>query len=196
MQHNSIQTLMAAVPKASLRLGNVGGDKPGILADDQPICRLKEGPVGAAYGALIVGAVNALPHLLTSAQQPAKSQAMDSLLRDQVVQRISSVLAMRPGGKKTQASIWAKLIWTSVETCLAENLNPAGNTEPGLTSTVGGITYPSETVQSARLSAVMEFSCMLLAACEGSQDSALPDMEQLVSEWARSHNALPPTADD
>ncbi|WP_219096187.1 hypothetical protein [Pseudomonas sp. UMAB-40] len=191
MPHNKISSLMRAVPNASLQLGSVGGDKPGILSGNQPICRLKEGPEGEAYGALIVGAVNALPQLLAAPQRSAKGQCVDGMLRDQVVQRISNVLAMRPGGKKTQTSIWAKLIWTTVESCLAENLDPSGG---DAASAVANLTVVPETIQSARYSAVLEFSAMLLAACETQHESGMPDFEPVISEWVQTLNTHPKTA--
>lgn len=190
MTHAAIQQLINAVPSASLRLGTVAGDKPGIYAGDSAICRVKEGPVGDAYGALIVGAINALPQLLATPQRSAKAQPMDSLLREQVVQRITNVLAMRPGAQNKQSTIWAKLIWTTVETCLADNLKPDGSPEDCATA-IANVAYEPETVQSARLAAVLEFSAMMMTACEGTADSELPNMELVISEWSRMCNTIP-----
>jgi hypothetical protein len=186
MPNNTIQCLIDAVPSASLRLGKVMGDKPGIFADDDPICRVKEGPVGAAYAALIVGAVNALPRLLAPPEQPDRGQSIDIHLRDHVIQRISGVLSMRPGTKKNQTSIWAKLIWTTVETALAENLRP--NLPDGERSIPGNIAFDCETIQSARLEAVLEFSALVMSAFEPRGETDTLDLESLIRDWANLCN--------
>lgn len=188
MPNNSVQRLIDAVPSASLRLGIVGSDKPGIFAGDDPICRVKEGPVGAAYAALIVGAVNALPNLLSTPERPARGQNIDAHLRDLVIQRISGVLSMRPGTKRNQTSIWAKLIWTTVETVLSDNLGP--NSLDGEKPLPGNITFERETIQSARLSAVMEFSVLVMSALEPQGEAGAVDLEPVIQGWVQSYNAL------
>ncbi|MGO4801010.1 hypothetical protein ACEN2T_17170 [Pseudomonas sp. W22_MBD1_FP4] len=187
MQNDAIKRLIEAVPSASLRLGMIRGDKPGVFAGDEPICRVKEGSEGAAYAALIVGAVNALPQLLASSERPDRGQRIDANLRDLVAQRISGVLSMRPGTKKNQMSIWAKLIWTTVETVLAENLRP--DLPGGECLIPSDVAFERETIHSARLAAVLEFSAMVMCACAPTEGLEAQDLESVIQDWVKSCNA-------
>ncbi len=44
-----LSSLLAQVPTKTLHLGQVAGDKPGILAGDMPICRVRVSPDGEKY---------------------------------------------------------------------------------------------------------------------------------------------------
>ncbi|MDH0959075.1 hypothetical protein N5C54_14930 [Pseudomonas chengduensis] len=170
----------------------VSGDKPGIQAGDQPVCRVRETPDGAAYAALIVEGINALPNLLAAlesapapATAPVEALPADNPMRQQVEAKIAQTLTMLPGFKPAITATWAKLIFAAVEPWLAggrESLSSASSEPtPTLSST------PPDQAQS-RLDAVADF-CAYMLAQEGAGDR--PNeyaLERWANDWNKTRN--------
>lgn len=188
-----LQALLDQVPAHTLRAGQVAGDKPGLLAGDAPVCRLREGTEGAAYGALIIGAVNALPGLLKALQEPAEAAGAaivqaneDDPLRQQIESTITQTLHLLPGFKVGASATWAKLIYAAVEPWLSGGREvlaaaPAPVTQHQQPQNVDG-------QQQARLDAVMDFCTYMLAKDDSETRPNEYALEQLVNDWDKAHN--------
>lgn len=190
-----LQALLEQVPVQTLRAGQVAGDKPGIVAGDVQICRLREGDGGAAYGALIVESVNALPALLKALQASAGAVTTDhvdenSPIRQQVESAITRTLHMLPGFKVAASSTWAKLIFAAVEPWLS------GGREVLTAAPAEAIQRPaankSDSLQQARLDAVADFCTFMLAKADTETRPNEYALEQLVNDWDRTHNSAQP----
>lgn len=202
MGHNALvshlQALLEQVPSQPLRAGQVAGDKPGLLSGDAPVCRLREGAEGAAYGALMIGAVNALPDLLKALQAsvgaagaaPAGQADENSPLRQQVESTITQTLHMLPGFKVGASATWAKLIYAAVEPWLSggREVLAAAPTQtvqrPAAQSTDG--------LKQARLDAVADFCTFMLAKADTETRPNEYALEQLVNDWDKTHNGAQP----
>lgn len=192
-----LSTLLAQVPTKTLTLGQVAGDRPGILAGEMPVCRVRESPEGARYAELITEAVNALPYLLSIATAPqegsATQAAAESPLRQQVEGKITETLQLLPGFKASATVTWAKLLYAAMEpwlvggrealTTAAPAIEPLQRTQPARSA---------DGEKQNRLDAVMEFCNFMLAQEDG---ETLPNehaLQQWVTAWDKAHNgALP-----
>ncbi|MDU4254507.1 hypothetical protein [Pseudomonas sp.] len=192
----NLEALLAAVGNRQLHVGQVAGDKPGILAGDIAVCRLREGPEGAQYAALIVGAVNALPAILNALQAPTEalagpSAAEDSPLRQQIEAKLTETLQLLPGFKAGAIGVWPKLLYAAVEPWLAGGRD-ALTAEPAPVQQRQQPARSAGGEKQARLDAVMEFCHFMLAeADEDSRPNELA-LEKWVADWDKAHNgALP-----
>jgi hypothetical protein len=189
MNNTHLKGLLAGVPSAELRAGKVGGDKPGLLAGEAPVCRLPEGPMGEAYGALLIAAVNALPALIkaTEGQTGAvqSTPPYTKVMRERIEQQISMVLGMRPGAKASN-SIWSRLIWTTIEPYLVA---PVAAQEAG--SALQAAHEPhAERIRKERQDAVMQFTCFLTAQLGTTPIEGEADVAQLFERWESAHNSI------
>ncbi|MBF6615561.1 MAG: hypothetical protein ITG07_02430 [Candidimonas sp.] len=187
-----LQTLLEQVPSATLRSGQVAGDKPGILADELPVCRMREGAEGAAYAALIIETVNALPSLLKTLEQAAEPEPMsnggaagddESPLRQQVETKIMQTLTLLPGFKQSMTATWAKLIYAAVEPWLIggrEVLSVVPQPEPAPRQ------QQSQGDAQVRLDAVTEFCSYMLAQEDAESRPNEYALEQWVNDWAKA----------
>lgn len=190
MNNTLLKGLLAGVPSTVLRAGKVGGDKPGLLAGETPVCRLPEGPMGEAYGALLIAAVNALPALIKASEgQTGADQSAGQytkLMRERIEQQISMVLGMRPGAKNSN-SIWSRLIWTTIEPFL---LAPAAIQSDDNAS--GADSEPhAERIRKERQDAVLQFTCFLTAQLGTTPIEGEADVTKLFERWEAAHNAEP-----
>ena len=188
MNIDNLKRLLSSVPSTVLRAGNVMGDKPGLLAGETPVCRLPEGAVGEAYGALMVAAVNALPALIKSnvpqgdaPQVAAPNYSKD--LRERIEQQISMVLGMRPGAKGSN-SIWSRLIWTNIEPHLV-GPSPAPSAN-GLSETP--VDVHAERIRNERRDAVLQFTCFITAQLGSTPIEGEADVTTLFERWESAHN--------
>lgn len=190
MINTQLKELLAAVPSTRLRAGKVGGDKPGLLAGDVPVCRLPEGATGEAYGALLVAAVNALPALIKASDgQAGADQGANQytkIERDRIEQQISIVLGMRPGAKGSN-SIWSRLIWTTIEPFLAPPPVPA---QEGYAA-IAPVQLHSERIRKERHDAVLQFACFITAQLATMPVQAEADVTSLFERWENEHNVEP-----
>lgn len=190
-----LQSLYDQLPVKTLHTGRVAGDKPGVLANDIQVCRLRDNPAGELYGEVFVEAINALPSLLKLQHAPEQSAGAaqepkadeNSPLRQQVESAITQTLSMLPGFKAATSALSAKLIFAAVEPWLAggrEAISAApAPIAPQPTAKAG------DDLQQARLDAVMDFCTFMLAKGEG---ESLPNeyaLEQLVNDWDKAHNS-------
>lgn len=179
-----LKGLLASVPSADLHAGSVMGDKPGLLAGVTPVCRLPDGPVGEAYGALMLEAVNSLPALIQATEQRAGSSQGEPSpyskdVRDRIEQQISTVLGMRPGAKGSN-SIWSRLIWTNIEPHLVVPL-------PVL---VDDCPDPSAgRIRKERSDAVLQFTCFMIAQLGTAPFESESDIAKLFERWETAHNS-------
>lgn len=188
MNNTYLKGLLAAVPSTMLRAGKVGGDKPGLLAGDSPVCRLPEGPTGEAYGALLVAAVNALPALIKVSEGQAADQSANQytkIERDRIEQQISMVLGMRPGAKGSN-SIWSRLIWTTIEPYLVPI--PAAAQE-GDNALSGSTELHAERIRKERHDAVLQYTCFITAQLATTPIEGEADVTKLFERWENEHNA-------
>lgn len=196
MNHHShasfvhLQTLLEQVPSATLSSGQVAGDKPGILAGELPVCRMREGAEGAAYAALIIEAVNALPTLLKTLERAADPAPVSggaagdegSPLRQQVEAKITQTLTLLPGFKQSMTATWAKLIYAAVEPWLIggrEVLSAVPQSEPAPRQ------QQSQGDAQARLDAVTNFCSYMLAQEDSESRPNEYALEQWVNDWAK-----------
>jgi hypothetical protein len=189
MNIEKLKGLLAAVPSAELRSGHVLGDKPGILAGVSPVCRLPEGPVGEAYGALMVEAVNALPALIQASELSAGSpegepSPYSKELRERIEQQISTVLGMRPGAKGSN-SIWSRLIWTNIEPHL---VGPLPAMDESALSADGNLAPLAERIRKERSEAVLQFTCFMTAHLGTMPIEGEADVTKLFERWEVAHN--------
>lgn len=185
MNTTQLKGLLAGVPSAELRAGKVGGDKPGLLAGETPVCRLPEGPMGEAYAALIIAAVNALPALIKASEGQAgvaTGSQYTNLMRDRIEQQISMVLGMRPGAKGSN-SIWSRLIWTTIEPYLVA---PGAQTEDAPQS---AHEPHAERFRKERQNAVLQFTCFLTAQLVATPIEGESDVTRLFERWENEHNS-------
>lgn len=191
-----LQALLGKVPSSQLHAGQVAGDKPGILAGDMPVCRMRETAEGALYATLIVEGINALPQLLNALETPAQAAGAapadeDSPLRQQIEGKISETLQMLPGFKAATTGVWAKLLYAAVEPWLAggrEVLVVESAPVPQRQQEARG----ADGEKQARLDAVTEFCNYMLGQGEGESMPNEHALEQLVTDWDKAHNgALP-----
>ncbi|CAM5366820.1 hypothetical protein SSTU70S_05695 [Stutzerimonas stutzeri] len=196
-----LRALLAAVPDGALRLGRVGGDKPGILADETAVCRLREDSAGAAYGELLVEAVTALPRLLAHpprtdldapvvraapAPHPTAStgNAGARVDRQTVEAAITTALSLQQGFPRMTISLWSRVLYSAVEPFLsASTVAP-----PRITTPAPAAPAPAP-VADDRLDAVTQF-CQFVLAQEDAE--SLPNayaLEQLANEWAKRDSA-------
>ncbi|MFA4834444.1 MAG: hypothetical protein WC749_00030 [Dehalococcoidia bacterium] len=184
MNNNTqLKGLLAAVPSTMLRAGKVGGDKPGLLAGETPVCRLPEGPTGEAYGALLMGAVNALPNLIKASERQAGSDQSPNqytkIERDRIEQQISLVLGMRPGAKGSN-SIWSRLIWTTIEPYLV----PLPTTpQEGDNAPHAATELHAERIRKERHDAVLHFTCFITAQLATTPIEGEADVTKLFERW-------------
>lgn len=189
----TLKQLLAQVPDAPLAVGRVAGDKPGILAGNFQLFRVREGDVGAAFAALTVEAINALPLLISELESAsAQPQAGGSPIADesnpvrqQVEAKIMQALALQPGFKEAMLGTWAKLIYAAVEPWLA------GGRE--VLSIAPAESAPAKQEQGEaqiRLEAVADFCSFILTQEDADSRPNEFALEQWVNEWAKE-NALP-----
>lgn len=191
MNNNAqLKGLLAAVPSTMLRAGKVGGDKPGLLAGDTPVCRLPEGPTGEAYGALLIAAVNALPTLIKASERQAgadqSTNKYTKIERDRIEQQISMVLGMRPGAKGSN-SIWSRLIWTTIEPYLV-SLPAAG--QEGDNAPHAATELHDERIRRERHDAVLHFTCFITAQLATKPIDGEADLTKLFERWENEHHAV------
>lgn len=191
----ALRALLDAAKAPLLRHGTVAGDKPGILAGETPVCRVREGAEGAACAALIVGAVNALPGLLEAVSAtPASAVAQDADVggqRQQIEARIAAALKMQPGLAEASIKVFSRLVYAAVEPWIqggragfdaSESMAPA--------PVVAAAQPPRAGLAQARLDAVIDFGNFLLE--QGGEDTGMPcpeALEKLVKDWDSAHNA-------
>lgn len=193
-----LRVLLEAVPNGALRLGRVGGDKPGILADETALCRLREDAAGAAYGELLVEAVNALPRLLA---HPARTEMDAPVLRaapaphptgnagarvdrQTVEAAITTALSLQQGFPRMTISLWSRVLYSAVEPFLS-----ASTVAPPRITTPAPAAPASSPVADDRLDAVTQF-CQFVLAQEDAE--SLPNayaLEQLANAWAKRDSA-------
>lgn len=195
-----LQAALAAVPTARLTQGVVAGQSPGVLAGETPVCKLRGSPEGAAYGTLIVEAVNALPALIRVAQQaysqPAEVSAtpassMESTLasnpqRAEVEAAIANALLMQNGFQRSMVTLWSRLVFAAIEPWIKGG-REALDTREVIRQAPKPAQAGSE--HGDRLDAVLSFCTFLMA--QKDQDN-LPNehaLEQLVNMWAASEKA-------
>lgn len=188
MTLEKLKYLYAQIPNSVLRHGYINNDKgkPGIFAGDAPVCRLPQGAIGGAYGALIVEVINNLPWLLNSIESTTPD-AMNSRHLEQSAQiqeAISKVLCMRPGAQGA-LPIWSRLIWTSITAILEEGYVAA----PATNDLPRSLPDPEE-IRRIEREAVLKFTGYLL-----SQSYTKPiDGEEAIaahfSDWERSCGAV------
>jgi hypothetical protein len=188
MNNTHLKGLLAGVPSAELRAGKVGGDKPGLLAGETPVCRLPEGPMGEAYGALLIAAVNALPALIKASEGQTgadqSSPPYTKVMRERIEQQISMVLGMRPGAKGSN-SIWSRLIWTTIEPYLV-----APVAEKAADSALQAAPEPhAERIRKERQDAVLQFTCFLTAQLGTTPIEGEADVAKLFEGWEAAHNS-------
>lgn len=188
MNNEKLKGLLAAVPSAELRTGKVGGDKPGLLAGETPVCRLPEGPIGEAYGALLVAAVNALPELFKTREGNAgANQATNQypkVVQERIEQHISMVLGMRPGAKGSN-SIWSRLIWTTIEPfVLGLPVEQVGEK-----AQLSAPKPRAECIRKERQDAVLQFSCFITAQLGSKPIEGEADVTRLFEQWEAIHNS-------
>ncbi|MBA1280260.1 hypothetical protein [Stutzerimonas stutzeri] len=192
-----LKALLDNAPSTRLRAGQVSGNKPGILAGDTPVCRLREGPEGAAYASLIVETVNALPQLLKaldSASEPVvadedSAACSDSPLRQQVEAKITQTLALLPGFKQAMTGTWAKLIYAAVEPWIAggrEVLSAAPQAVQVTRQQVQG----NDHHEQVRLDAVTDFCKYMLAQEDSESRPNEFALEQWVNDWSKQSAAV------
>lgn len=192
----NLKSLLAQVPTQRLHAGQVTGDKPGIMAGETPVFRVREGAEGAAYAALIIETINALPQLLKALETPnAEASACagavvdeNSPLRQQVEAKITQALSLLPGFKATLVGTWAKLIYAAVEPWLAggrEVLSVAPQAAQPSRQQTTGTNQPKQD----RLDAVMEFCEYMLKQEDADSRPNEFALEKWVNEWDKSHNA-------
>jgi hypothetical protein len=192
-----LSSLLAQVPTKTLHLGQVAGDKPGILAGDMPICRVRETPEGAQYAELITEGINALPRLIAMLSAPNEAygapSATDSPLRQQIEGKITETLQLLPGFKASATTTWAKLIYAAIEPRLVGGREALDTAAPAITQQPRNQQARSaDGEKQARLEAVMEFCNFMLAQDDGESRPNEHALEQLVTEWDKAHNgALP-----
>lgn len=188
MNITQLKGLLAAVPSAVLRAGKVGGNKPGLLAGDTPVCRLPEGPTGEAYGSLLIAAVNALPALIKSSEGQAgadqSANQYTNIERERIEQQISMVLGMRPGAKGSN-SIWSRLIWTTIEPYL---LPPVATLEGDHALHTAPEPH-AERIRKERQDAVLKFTCFITAQLATTPLEGEADVTKLFERWENEHNA-------
>jgi hypothetical protein len=187
MNITQLKGLLAAVPSAELRVGKVGGDKPGLLAGETPVCRLPEGPTGEAYGALLIAAVNALPALIKTSEGHAggnqSAGQYTKVMRERIEQQISMVLGMRPGAKGSN-SIWSRLIWTTIEPYLMAPTVKSGDDAPQSEAEPH-----AERIRKERQEAVLQFTCFLTAQLGVTPIEGETDVTRLFERWENEHNS-------
>lgn len=189
-----LQSLYDQLPVKTLRKGQVAGDKPGVLANEIQVCRLRENPAGELYGELFVEAVNALPSLLKLQQAPAQSAGAaqsaqvdeNSPLRQQVESAITQTLNLLPGFKAGASATWAKLIYAAVEPWLSGGREPL-RVAPTAAEPQAPVPASSD-LQQARLDAVMDFCTYMLAKDDSETRPNEYALEQLVNDWDKAHN--------
>ncbi|MCF6783382.1 hypothetical protein [Stutzerimonas stutzeri] len=187
----NLQSLLDQVPSATLRSGQVAGDKPGILAGELPVCRMREGAEGAAYAALIIEAVNALPTLLKTLEKAAEPVPVSgdsagdegSPLRQQVEAKITQTLALLPGFKQSMTATWAKLIYAAVEPWLIGGREVL-SAVPQPASAPGQL--QSQVDAQVRLDAVTDFCSYMLAQEDAESRPNEYALEQWVNDWAKA----------
>lgn len=186
MNNTHLKGLLAGVPSAVLRSGKVGGDKPGLLAGETPVCRLPEGPLGEAYGALMIAAVNALPTLISASENKPGGEQSSSpytkVMRERIEQQISMVLGMRPGAKASN-SIWSRLIWTTIEPYLLPPSVAHATDAPNATQDPH-----AERIRKERQDAVLQFTCYLTAQLSTAPIEGEADVTTLFERWEAAHN--------
>jgi hypothetical protein len=187
MDIKQLKGLLAGVPSAELRVGKVGGDKPGLIAGEAPVCRLPESPIGEAYGALLIAAVNSLPALIKAIEGQAggdQGHQYTKVMRERIEQQISTVLGMRPGAKGSN-SIWSRLIWTNIEPYL---LAPASQPNEEAPSTAPE--PHAERIRKERQDAVLQFTCFLTAQLGSTPIDGEADVTRLFERWENEHNTV------
>ena len=197
-----LSSLLAQVPTKTLHLGQVAGDKPGILAGDMPICRVRETPEGAQYAELITEGINALPRLLAMLSAPNEASgapsATDSPLRQQIEGKITETLQLLPGFKASATTTWAKLLYAAIEPWLIGGREALATAAPAIKPQQprNQQARSADGEKQARLEGVMEFCNFMLAQDEGETRPNEHALEQLVTEWDKAHNGALPEQND
>jgi hypothetical protein len=189
-----LQKLLDAVPEKRLELGVVAGCKPGILAGQLSVFRVREDVLGASYSELIVEAVNALPDLLGKHEHnryqvdhgalPA-IKSIDPAFRESMIREISLVLNMRLGARKGSMAIWGKLVWMNIEAHMQRSVRGLGALK---VPTLPNVHEAEEDAYRTRLEAVLDFCCFVQS--NGTADS-VPNssaLDEMVSSWNRERN--------
>lgn len=127
-----ILELLESVPTLQLTHGELDADRPVIIADEEPIFRVRTSPVGRAYANLIVEVIPQLRTLLgapdgdnkaldvtASAPSPNQSSQADATPANEaeVRRRIESVLSLQPE-LKSKLQVMSKLVFAAVSTFL------------------------------------------------------------------------------
>lgn len=193
-----LSSLLGQVPVKTLHMGQVSGDKPGILAGDTPVCRVRETHEGAQYAMLITETINALPQLLRmlpAQPEVAPEQApAANPQRQQIEAKIAETLQLLPGFKVSATGTWAKLLFAAIEPWLI------GGRET-LTTSPAVPQHQQHREQSARcadgekqtrLEAVTDFCTFMLAQDETETRPNELALEQWVNEWNKTHNGSLP----
>lgn len=191
----NLRDLLSQVPTQQLHAGQVAGDKPGILAGDMPVCRVRETAEGELYAALIVEAVNALPRLLdalaapeTPAASAGTAQASESdPLRQQIEAQITNTLHMLPGFKAGASGTWSKLLYAAVEPWLVGGRPPL-SVEPVQPVQRQQKARSADGEKQVRLDAVMEFCNFMLHQDDSESKPNEHALETWVMDWDKEHN--------
>lgn len=188
-----VAALIAKMTTAGcLRVGVVGGDKPGILAGDVALCRLREVDQGAALGEFVTAAADLLPRLIdrqhieapvaTQAVAPAQTDG----LREPVELAISTALSLQRGFPRMTIKLWSRVIFSAIQPFLSgASESTAKQASPPSPFRADESTTDTE----SRLQAVTQFCSFLLAQDESETMPNAYALEQVVNEWNKAHNA-------
>lgn len=169
---NRIKELIALVPTVCLAHGEIDSDKPVVLADDEPVFRVRTNSLGRAYADLIVEGLPLLARFIDDCDEQRVVKAVtkapvvslsesipsvsDSSSTEAFVRtRIEAILAMQPEFK-AKATMMSKLVYAAVSPCFSvENAGAAP------TSTTPLVSSAKESTQIDRISAVSDFVAWL-----------------------------------